>query len=80
MARYGRIVDDPARLRAGDLVFFTRTYRSRDYITHVGLSLGGMRFIHTSNYQGVRVSSLEDPYWMGHYIFGTRVFREPENA
>jgi hypothetical protein len=49
-------------LRAGDLVFFGRDAM---HISHVGMSLGGARFINATTYQTptVREDSLDDPHW-----------------
>ncbi len=47
-------------LRPGDLVFFFG-----GGIQHVGIYIGGNRFVHAANYQdGVIVTSLSDPYWL----------------
>lgn len=42
--------DNFSHLRAGDLLFFGRkaTSQRREHVTHVGISLGGSRFIHES--------------------------------
>lgn len=45
--------------KKGDLVFF----RSKGRINHVGIFLGGNRFIHSSSSRGVIESSLENSYW-----------------
>lgn len=44
------IDDTMSKVKAGDLLFFGRkaTDSRRERITHVGISLGGMRFIHAS--------------------------------
>jgi murein DD-endopeptidase / murein LD-carboxypeptidase len=73
-ARYGRIVFDRNALRRGDLVFFTKSYNSPDYITHVGIYLGNGRFIHASTSSGVIVTPLDNPWWSQRFVFGTRVF------
>jgi cell wall-associated NlpC family hydrolase len=54
------------QLAAGDLVFFGKT---RDKITHVGLYVGGGRFLNATTYQtpAVREDSLDDPYWSALY-------------
>jgi cell wall-associated NlpC family hydrolase len=51
-------------LQPGDLLFF-----GGKSITHVGMSLGGPRFISATTYQtpSVREDSLDDPYWAGLY-------------
>ena len=49
-----------ADLRAGDLLFFT-TYRRG--ISHVGIYLGGGKFVHSANGRtGVRVDKLTGYY------------------
>ena len=73
-ARYGHIVLDRNKLRKGDLVFFTKSYNSPDYITHVGIYLGNNRFIHASTSKGVMVTPLNNPWWSERFVFGTRVF------
>ena len=74
-ARYGQVIPDRNALKRGDLVFFIRSYNSRDYITHVGIFLGNNRFIHTSSSQGVTVTPLDNPWWSERFVFGTRVFK-----
>jgi cell wall-associated NlpC family hydrolase len=55
--------------KAGDLVFF-HTYAPG--VSHVGISLGGDRFVHASSH-GVRVSSLHDSYYAPRYLGAKRV-------
>jgi cell wall-associated NlpC family hydrolase len=73
-ARYGRIIFDKNDLKKGDLIFFTKSYNSPDYITHVGICLGNNKFIHASTSKGVVVTPLQDPWWSSRFVFGTRVF------
>ena len=57
-------------LLPGDLVFFRD---STGYIHHVGMSLGGDRFVnapHTGDV--VKVSSLKEPYWANEFAGGRR--------
>jgi cell wall-associated NlpC family hydrolase len=60
-----------ANLQAGDLVFFANTYMPG--LSHVGIYIGGGRFIHAgSERTGVTVSSLSDAYWGPRYYGATR--------
>lgn len=61
----------------GDLVFFNTT---GDAYSHVGLFLGGNRFIHASGKgSGVKISKLAPPYWENRYL-GTRSALLAEDA
>lgn len=73
-ARYGTIIYDVRSLRRGDLVFFTRSYRTSRFITHSGIYLGDNKFIHTSSSSGVTTTPLNDPWWSDKFVFGTRIF------
>jgi cell wall-associated NlpC family hydrolase len=73
-ARYGKIIPGTDKLIKGDLVFFIRSYKTHDFITHSGIYLGNDKFIHTSSKSGVTITSLSDPWWKERFIFGTRVF------
>ena len=57
-------------LKEGDLVFFGSLWK----IDHVGIYLGGGRFIHASTSKGVMISPLQDKYW-GHKYQGARRFK-----
>ncbi|HPR08731.1 MAG TPA: NlpC/P60 family protein, partial [Denitromonas sp.] len=60
-----------AQLKAGDLVFFNT--RRRAY-SHVGIYLGGDRFIHAPSSGGkVRIESLNTHYWNKRFNGGRRV-------
>lgn len=60
IAQYGRPVDLPD-LRPGDLVFFNTL--NRPY-SHVGIYLGGSRFVHAPNANGkVRIDRLDNSYY-----------------
>jgi hypothetical protein len=59
-----------SRIRHGDLVFFSDSGRTP---THVGIGLGGTRFIHASSGQGVVISDLETDYFKQRYIGARRL-------
>ena len=61
-----------SNLRAGDLVFFSGT-TGRGGITHVGIYIGGGRFVHAGTTRtGVTTDSLNSSYWRSHYAGGGR--------
>ena len=73
IARFGIVIKNTTDLKRGDLVFFTETYRSNKFITHVGIFIGNGRFIHASS-SGVMYSSIDDPYyWNSKFVFATRL-------
>ncbi|MBB1201003.1 glycoside hydrolase [Enterobacteriaceae bacterium 89] len=56
-------------LRPGDLVFFHMSAAER----HVGVYIGEDRFIHASTSQGVKISSLQNDYWVKRYTTARRI-------
>lgn len=59
-------------LRPGDLVFFHTGRSSR--INHVGMYIGGGKFIHSSSGKGcVRIDSINDGYYQSKYVTARRV-------
>lgn len=73
-ARFGKIIGSRNDLEKGDLVFFTRSYKTRNFITHSGIYAGDNKFIHTSSGKGVTLTSMDDSWWKEKFVFGTRLF------
>ncbi|MGN7479364.1 C40 family peptidase [Solibacillus silvestris] len=65
-------------LQPGDLVFFNTS----GGVSHVGISLGGSKFIHAGTSTGVTESSLDSSYWGKRYVGAKRVasFGETEKV
>lgn len=65
-----------SELQPGDLVFFTNTYHSSKYITHVGIYIGDGNFIHASSPTsgGVIITSLSTGYYSTRFVGGCRIF------
>ncbi|WP_313892532.1 C40 family peptidase [Psychrobacillus sp.] len=62
---------DKSDLISGDLVFFNTTGKG---VSHVGIYIGGGKFIHSSTSKGVKIDNLNDPYyWGSRYIGAKRV-------
>ena len=60
-----RIEDDEAE--PGDMVFFTGTYDTDAYITHVGVYMGNGKMYHASSGRGyVCYSSIDTAYYQSH--------------
>jgi lipoprotein Spr/probable lipoprotein NlpC len=58
------------QLRIGDLVLFRTSKRYR----HVGIFMGNNLFMHVSTKKGLMKSSLNNPYWLKHYLTSRRIF------
>lgn len=59
-------------LKAGDLVFFRGTTGGSG-ISHVGIYIGGGRFVHAgSSKSGVTTANLNSSYWRAHWASGGR--------
>lgn len=58
-------------LKAGDLVFFNTSGRG---ISHVGIYIGGNKFIHSMTGKGVTITDINDKwYWGSRYVGAKRV-------
>lgn len=55
----------------GDLVFFTGTMVSENYITHVGIYLGDNKMFHAGNPLGY--ADLTTKYWKNHFVCAGRI-------
>jgi cell wall-associated NlpC family hydrolase len=56
-------------LLPGDLVFFGEA----DSVTHVGIYMGGNKFANATTSQGVKYSSLDEPFFYSKYLFARRL-------
>lgn len=73
--KLGKGVEKPS-LQAGDLVFFADKAVSKNYVSHVGMYIGGGKFIHCSsskNNSGVVISDLTEGYYGRVYKTARRV-------
>jgi cell wall-associated NlpC family hydrolase len=60
-------------LRPGDLVFF-RDDKTPRYLSHVGIYVGGGKFIHAASSIGkVAITPLSQDYFKSHYAFARRL-------
>lgn len=57
-------------LQPGDLVFFNTTGKG---VSHVGISLGGNKFVHAGTSTGVTEANLTSSYWANKYMGAKRV-------
>jgi cell wall-associated NlpC family hydrolase len=74
-AATARVTQD--QLQPGDLVFFARTYADpRDWITHVGIYIGGGQQINApTEGQVVSIQPVFSGFWGAHFAAGGRVLR-----
>jgi cell wall-associated NlpC family hydrolase len=65
----------PADLQPGDLVFFARTYQDpRDWVTHVGVYVGGGQQINApTTGQVVSIQPVFTGFWGDHFVSGGRL-------
>ena len=60
---------DAADAQAGDIIFFTGTYKSGNPVSHVGIYCGNGIMIHAGD--PIKYSNINTPYWQAHfYHFG----------
>ena len=71
MASTNGIFVERNALEAGDLVFFATGGGGR--VSHVGIYIGGDRFIHSATRGGVIISSMSETYWRTRYVRANRV-------
>lgn len=67
-----RILTKPSQLLVGDIVCFD-TVDDRDPSDHVGIWLGGNRFVHASSRQGKVVVSELEGFYLDRFTFGRRI-------
>jgi len=74
-----------AYLKEGDLIFFMKSKAEPNVIQHVGVYLKNNQFIHSTSFKGnsntgVKISSLETPYWNTYYLAGGRRIATEKNG
>ena len=69
-----RTIEEPARLLRGDVVCFD-TIQDADLSDHVGIYLGGNRFIHASSGKKKVIVSELTGYYAEHFSWGKRMVR-----
>ena len=62
---------DRNAMQAGDLVFFATGGGGR--VSHVGIYIGGDRFIHSATRGGVMISGMGETYWRTRFVRANRV-------
>lgn len=67
-----RTLNDPRQFLVGDIVCFD-TVDDRDPSDHVGIWLGGNRFVHASSEQGKVVVNELEGFYLDHFTFGRRI-------
>jgi cell wall-associated NlpC family hydrolase len=55
----------PAEAKPGDLIFYTATYKSNQYITHVGIYLGNGKMFDSDD-SGIGIHDINASYWKSH--------------
>lgn len=63
-----------SQLKAGDLVFFD-TRNGNPTIGHVGIYLGGGKFIHAEPGDGVNIDSMSSGYYSNNFKWGRRIYQ-----
>ena len=74
-ARYGRLIPGTHSLKRGDLLFFTRTYSTYWFVTHIAMYLGNNKMLHAAS-GGVQITAFPIPghWWKRYFVFATRVW------
>ncbi len=74
VGKYGRLILYKDSLQKGDIVFFTKTYRTSKFLTHAGFYIGDGVMIHASSGAGVIETNIwNSKYWNSKYVFATRL-------
>ncbi len=66
---------DRENLKEGDLVFFSL---GKKRIGHVGVYLGGRKFVHASTKKGVTIDNLDYEYYLKRYVSGGWVVEDKD--